>query len=948
VPTTSRTASPAGEVHHTLIRSNHLQNIELTEAQRARREKAEAWKKKKAVEAAAKSALSTNETATNHSSPTVDVGKGVPKKGTTLPNTPPLFKIVLNIGVDDSKPSVKPTPTPVFSFTRATSKPSENQADLEFGEEDTSRRKLEKLTEEEEAKFKAAQEDEAEDQDMKLEDDDEEERKHIKREETDEIKMDIDEGDHLPTRSTPVLAPVNSNQTRIDDDVDPLDAFMQDVDQEARRIDEADVANFGAKTGTNTRVLMGEDDDDVALNSDGELPESYYAKEAKRSKSKEVAAVDHSKIKYEAFEKNFYIPPPEYRDLTKEEISDLRLELSGITIRGKDAPVPVTKWSQCGLNSTILDVITSLGYEKPTPIQSQAIPAVMSGRDVIGVAQTGSGKTIAFLLPMFRHILNQRPLEKMEGPMALILSPTRELATQIFKDCKPFLKVLGLRATCVYGGPPIKEQIAQLKTGAEIVVCTPGRMIDLLAANGGRVLNLQRVTYIVLDEADRQFDMGFEPQVMKIISNVRPDRQTVLFSATFPKQMEALARKILKRPIEITVGNKSVVAPEIEQFVEVIKEEDKFSHLLKLLGDLYSEEDAKEHRALVFVDRQEGADFLFDRLLKRGYVSFSLHGGKDQIDRDQVIKDFKEGSFPILVATSIAARGLDVKQLKLVINYDCPNHMEDYVHRVGRTGRAGQHGIAVTFITPQQGKYAHDIVKALNLSGATVPPELEQLSGEWQKLMDAGTAYAPGSGFGGKGLDRFDADRAAQKRLQRREHGDEDDQEEKATEDVFDEDGERRDTTSSVATTSAASKPSGPQNQAVADAVAKVHQGLHNKGQLRTGVPIDPKLPDTGGENVQRLEINDLPQRARWAVTNRTNIAKVLELTGASITTKGSFFESGRLPGPGESKLHIVVEGETPVQVENAMRELRRLLSEASDAALTSSARETPTGRYKV
>ena len=179
---------------------------------------------------------------------------------------------------------------------------------------------------------------------MKLEDDDKEERKHIKREETDEIKMDIDEGDRLPTRSTPVLPPVNSNKMRIDDDVDPpLDAFMQDVDQEACRIDEADMANFGSKTSTNTRVLMGEDDDDIALNSDSELPESYSAKEAKRSKSKEVAVVDHSKIKYEAFEKNFYIPPPEYRDLTKEEIADFRLELSGITICGKDAPVPVMK-----------------------------------------------------------------------------------------------------------------------------------------------------------------------------------------------------------------------------------------------------------------------------------------------------------------------------------------------------------------------------------------------------------------------------------------------------------------------------------------------------------------------------------------------------------------------------------------------------------------------------
>jgi len=544
---------------------------------------------------------------------------------------------------------------------------------------------------------------------------------------------------------------------------------------------------------------------------------------------------------------------------------------------------------------------------------------------------------------MFRHILNQRPLEKMEGPISLILSPTRELATQIFKDCKPFLKVLGLRAICVYGGPPIKEQIAQLKTGAEIVVCTPGRMIDLLSANSGRVVNLQRVTYIVLDEADRQFDMGFEPQVMKIISNVRPDRQTVLFSATFPKQMEALARKILKRPIEITVGNKSVVAAEIEQVVEVIKEEDKFNKLLGLLGDLYVDKEAEDHRTLIFVDRQEAADFLLDRLMKRGYPCLSLHGGKDQIDRDQVIKDFKDGAVPILTATSVAARGLDVKQLKLVVNYDCPNHMEDYVHRVGRTGRAGQHGKAVTFITPDQGKYARDIVKALTLSGTAVPAQLEELAADWQKLIDAGRAYAVGSGFGGKGLDRFDQDRAAQKRLQRREHGDEDDQEEKV-EDVFDEDGERK----AITAASTETKPNGiQQNQAVADAVAKVHQGLHSKGQLRVGVPVDPKLPDAG-ENVQRLEINDLPQKARWAVTNRTNIAKVLELTGASITTKGSHFQNGRLPGPGESRLHLLVEGETAAQVESAMRELRRLLSEASDAALTSLSREAPTGRYNV
>ncbi len=278
---------------------------------------------------------------------------------------------------------------------------------------------------------------------------------------------------------------------------------------------------------------------------------------------------------------------------------------------------------------------------------------------------------------------------------------------------------------CAYGGSPIKDQIADLKRGAEIIVCTPGRMIDLLAANSGRVTNLKRVTYVVLDEADRMFDMGFEPQVMKIVSNVRPDRQTVLFSATFPRQMEALARKILVRPVEIVVGARSVVAEEITQIVEVRSDETKFVRLLELLGELYdTDEDA---RTLIFVDRQEAADSLLRDLMRRGYPCMSIHGGKDQIDRDSTISDFKNGVVPVLVATSVAARGLDVKQLKLVVNYDCPNHMEDYVHRVGRTGRAGNTGTAVTFITEEQDRYSIDIAKALKLSKQKVPESLQNL-----------------------------------------------------------------------------------------------------------------------------------------------------------------------------------------------------------------------------
>jgi ATP-dependent RNA helicase DDX46/PRP5 len=282
------------------------------------------------------------------------------------------------------------------------------------------------------------------------------------------------------------------------------------------------------------------------------------------------------------------------------------------------------------------------------------------------------------------------------------------------------------QAVCAYGGSPIKDQIAELKKGAEIIVCTPGRMIDLLTANSGRVTNLKRVTYVVLDEADRMFDMGFEPQVMKIVNNIRPDRQTVLFSATFPKQMDSLARKILQKPLEITVGGRSVVAAEIEQIVEVRSEDSKFNRLLEILGQMYNED--SECRTLIFVDRQEAADNLLRDLMRKGYLCMSLHGGKDQVDRDSTIADFKSGVVPIVIATSVAARGLDVKQLKLVINYDAPNHMEDYVHRAGRTGRAGNKGTCVTFITPEQERYSVDIYRALKASNAATPNELEELA----------------------------------------------------------------------------------------------------------------------------------------------------------------------------------------------------------------------------
>ncbi|XP_066501752.1 probable ATP-dependent RNA helicase DDX46 isoform X2 [Hoplias malabaricus] len=561
-------------------------------------------------------------------------------------------------------------------------------------------------------------------------------------------------------------------ETETGEELDPLDAYMEEVKEEVKKFNMGTMRGGKDKKGgmTVTKVvtvvktkktphttkkkgeLMENDQDAMEYSSEEEEVDLQTALTGYQTKQRKILEpVDHQKIQYESYRKNFYVEVPELAKMSQEEVNEYRLELEGITVKGKGCPKPIKTWVQCGTSMKVLNALKKHNYEKPTPIQSQAIPAIMSGRDLIGIAKTGSGKTIAFLLPMFRHILDQRPLEEAEGPIAVIMTPTRELALQITKECKKFSKPLGLRVVCVYGGTGISEQIAELKRGAEIIVCTPGRMIDMLGANSGRVTNLRRVTYVVVDEADRMFDMGFEPQVMRIVENVRPDRQTVMFSATFPRAMEALARRILTKPLEIQVGGRSVVCSDVEQHVIVIEEEKKFLKLLEILGH-YQEKGS----VIIFVDKQEHADALLKDLMKASYPCMSLHGGIDQYDRDSIINDFKNGACRLMVATSVAARGLDVKQLILVVNYSCPNHYEDYVHRAGRTGRAGNKGYAYTFITEEQARYAGDIIKALELSGSAVPPELERLWITFKEQQKAeGKIIKSSSGFSGKGF-KFD------------------------------------------------------------------------------------------------------------------------------------------------------------------------------------------------
>lgn len=353
------------------------------------------------------------------------------------------------------------------------------------------------------------------------------------------------------------------------------------------------------------------------------------------NKEKKLMALDYTQMEYTSVRKKFYTPPEELKDVPPEKVTALRTAMDGIKVRGSDCPMPIQKWAQLGLPSSIMTVLEEkLGYDTPSPIQSQALPAIMSGRDIIGVANTGSGKTLAFVIPLIRHIMDQPPLKSGDGPIGVILTPTRELALQIQKELVNFTQAVELSVCCCYGGSPIESQIADLKRGTEIIVGTPGRVIDLLAANGGRVTNLRRTTFLVLDEADRMFDMGFEPQVNKVLSQIRPDKQMVLFSATFPKKLESLARSFLVDPIEIVAGGISVVAPEITQRVVLIDDsgdisQKKLQALLKIV-DEFSVEDP-EGKILIFVDKQEAADDLMVRLLNNQILCIVIHGGKDQV-----------------------------------------------------------------------------------------------------------------------------------------------------------------------------------------------------------------------------------------------------------------------------------------------------------------------------
>jgi ATP-dependent RNA helicase RhlE len=390
-------------------------------------------------------------------------------------------------------------------------------------------------------------------------------------------------------------------------------------------------------------------------------------------------------------------------------------------------------FSKLGLAPAIVDGVKAMGYIEPTPIQLRAIPLVLAGRDVIGSAQTGTGKTAAFALPILSKLATHAP-----GPRALILEPTRELAAQVETAIHDYARFTNLRTTVVYGGVGYGRQTDELRAGTDIVMATPGRLLDHLERG---TVRLDKVQFLVLDEADRMLDMGFLPDVRRILDKCPRQRHTALFSATIPPQIETLIKWAMHNPETIEIGARRTPAETVKHVIYPVSDSQKSDLLLQLL------ERVNYNSVLIFCRTKHGADRIAGLLKRANHAVAVLHSNRTQREREQALRGFRDGKFEALVATDIAARGLDIAEVSHVINYDVPQHPEDYIHRIGRTGRAEHSGDAFTIMTAEDSSHVFAIERFINQKIPRV--KLENFDYKYTMLFEEGKPGAP-KGFPGK------------------------------------------------------------------------------------------------------------------------------------------------------------------------------------------------------
>ncbi|XVE84616.1 hypothetical protein DITRI_Ditri17bG0026800 [Diplodiscus trichospermus] len=477
----------------------------------------------------------------------------------------------------------------------------------------------------------------------------------------------------------------------------------------------------------------------LAAKNEKEMREEIRKKEGIEEKPEEAAAQrlkEEAANTYDTFDMRVdkHWSEKKLEEMTERDWRIFREDFN-ISYKGSKIPRPMRSWSESKLSAELLKAVERVGYKKPSPIQMAAIPLGLQQRDVIGIAETGSGKTAAFVLPMLSYISRLPPMSEeneAEGPYAVVMAPTRELAQQIEDETMKFAHYLGIKVVSIVGGQSIEEQGFRIRQGCEVVIATPGRLLDCLER---RYAVLNQCNYVVLDEADRMIDMGFEPQVVGVLdampsSNLKPEnedeelddkriyRTTYMFSATMPPAVERLARKYLRNPVVVNIGTAGKATDLISQHVIMMKESEKFTRLQKFLNDL------GDKTAIVFVNTKKNADTISKNLDKAGYKVTTLHGGRSQEQREISLEGFRAKRFTVLVATDVAGRGIDIPDVAHVINYDMPGNIEMYTHRIGRTGRAGKTGVATTFLTLHDTDVFFDLKQMLVQSGSAVPPEL--------------------------------------------------------------------------------------------------------------------------------------------------------------------------------------------------------------------------------
>eukprot|EP00359_Climacostomum_virens_P005767 CAMPEP_0204919346 /NCGR_PEP_ID=MMETSP1397-20131031/16772_1 /ASSEMBLY_ACC=CAM_ASM_000891 /TAXON_ID=49980 /ORGANISM="Climacostomum Climacostomum virens, Strain Stock W-24" /LENGTH=474 /DNA_ID=CAMNT_0052092937 /DNA_START=42 /DNA_END=1463 /DNA_ORIENTATION=+ len=427
-----------------------------------------------------------------------------------------------------------------------------------------------------------------------------------------------------------------------------------------------------------------------------------------------LEAVDWSREAVETIRKDFYTESSYVANRSAAEVEAFRSK-NNITVTSRRPFNPILSFSESPYASEVLRVFSDLNFSAPTAIQSQCWPIALSGNDLIGIASTGSGKTLAFLLPALLHVRGQD--KPGVGPRALVMAPTRELAQQIEQEFQRFRSVFNLKCVCLYGGASKEYQRRDLQSGVNLVIATPGRLIDFMKEGA---VSMKHVTFLVMDEADRMLDMGFEPQIRAIVSNIRKDRQTLMWSATWPQEVQALAREFLVDPAYVKVGEELAANHKIAQYIELVTEDRKVETLQRVLKTMCVE----GSRILIFTETKRGCESLSQQIQSPSIKAVAIHGDKPQMARNSALRDFKLGVVNVMVATDVAARGLDIKGVTCVVNYDFPAQIADYIHRIGRTARGGAKGTAISFFTPKNLRLANALIEVLEEANQRVPEQL--------------------------------------------------------------------------------------------------------------------------------------------------------------------------------------------------------------------------------